>query len=190
MVGVRSTWLWCGALLLALASSPAEATLIGTGVTVGLSDGAALDRSHSVTVGAGPEILPGDGSNIGALLLPNESIDLADSSIEVALEEGAANGTTGYPAGTRYTFSFSDPSVVITGVDVVLTNVTGVALGSQVTFGPHSVALAIDTLLIGDLPNAVDVGRVLLSLTLAVPEPAALALLACAVLALRLRARA
>jgi len=181
----------CAAALVALVAGDAHATLIGQSVSVALTDGGSLDASDVVVVGSGAEITPGDGSLLGALLLPNESIDLGSFTIEVALEEGAANGTTGYPSGTRYRFSnlsFSDPSLFISGVSLALANVSGVTLGSEVTFGGDFVSLLIDTLVIGDIPNAVDVGSVTLTLEVAVvPEPSALALLASGCLALALR---
>jgi hypothetical protein len=167
----------------ALVASGAHATLIGRSVAVTLTDGGSLAESDTVLVGAGAELTPGDGSNVGALLLPNESIDVGAFTIELVLEEGAADGTTGYPSGTRYLFSslsFDDPSLVITGVSLTLVNVSGVALGSEVEFGSDVVTLWIDTLVIGDVPSAVDVGRVSLALEVAVPEPGVLALLASA----------
>lgn len=186
---------WIGMLgaaaLVALVAGDAQATLIGQSVSVALIDGGSLDASDVVLVGAGAEIAPGDGSAVGALLLPNESIDLGAFTIEVVLEEGAANGTTGTPSGTRYRFSnlsFSDPSLAISGVSLALVNVSGVVLGSEVSFGGDFVSLLIDTLVIGDIPNAVDVGRVTLTLeVVAVPEPGTLVLLAGGCLALALR---
>lgn len=183
----------CAAALVALVAGDARATLIGQSVSVALTDGGSLDATDVVLVGAGAEIMPGDGSAVGARLLPNESIDLGSFTIEVALEEGAANGTTGYPSGSLYRFSnlsFSDPSLFISGVSLALANVSGVALGSEVTFGWDFVSLFIDTLVIGDIPNAVDVGHVTLTLEVAVvPEPGTLALLANGCLALALRGR-
>jgi hypothetical protein len=186
------------ALLLALLPllglpARAHASLIGQTPSVRLTDGASLDVLDSVLAGAGPELTPGDGSNIGALLLPNEWIDFGDFTIEIALEEGAPGGSTGYPAGTRYLFSdlfFGDPLSVISGVDVALDNVSGVALGSEVSFTQHSVTLFIDTLVIGEIPNAVDVGRVTLSLDVVlIPEPGTLALVGLGLAALSLRRR-
>jgi hypothetical protein len=187
----RWTSLLCAALLLTLVSDAAHATLIGQNVSVTLTDGGALDAAGAVLVGAGAEVAPGDGSSIGALMLPNESIDLGAFTIEIVLEEGAADGTTGYPAGTHYLFSdlsFSDPSLFISGVSLARVNVTGVALGSEVGFGSDFVSLLVDTLVIGDIPG-VDVGKLTLTLEVSVPEPAALALLAgaCAACAVRRR---
>ena len=190
----RWIWMpWATALALFLAGA-AHATLIGQSVGVTLTDGASLNASDVVVVGVGPEISPGDGSNVGALLLPNESIDFGAFTIAVLLEEGAANGTTGYGPGTHYLFSnlsFQDPTLIISGVILSLENITGVALGSQVTFGSDFVSLSIDSLVIGDIPNAVDTGRVTLTLETVVPEPGTALLLASglAVLALRRRTR-
>jgi hypothetical protein len=169
---------------LAFAALPAHATLVGQIVTVALTDGGSLSLADSVAVGAGAEITPGDGTNIGGAMLPNEAVDLSAFSILIRLEEGLAGGATGYPLGTRLEFTslvFSDPSLRITGVTVTLGNISGVTLGAQVVFTGNSVSLFIDTLTIGELPNAVDVGTVRLDLTVAsVPEPHAAWLLALA----------
>jgi len=168
-----------GSLLLLPAS--ADASLVGTAL-VRVSDGASLDVSDDVAIGAGPEITPGDGSNIGALLLPSESIDLGEFTIDLLLEEGAVDGTTGYPAGTRVVFAnldFGDPMLGIVAIGVELVNVSGVALGSEITFTGHSVAVRVDTLGIGEIAGAVDVGTIRLDLEVApVPEPASFALAA------------
>jgi hypothetical protein len=186
------------AALLALAallglSSSAQASLIGQTLGVRLTDGGSLDVSDSVLAGAGPELTPGDGSDIGVLLLPSEAIDFSAFAIEITLEEGTSGGTTGYPAGTRYVFSdlsFCDPLMVISGVAIGLDNVSGVALGSEVLFTQDSVTLYIDDLVIGEIPNAVDVGSVTLSLAVTViPEPGTLALLALGLVALSARRR-
>ena len=166
-----------GSLLLLPAS--ADASLVGTAL-VRVSDGASLDVSDSVGIGAGPEITPGDGSNIGALLLPSESFDLGDFTIELLLEEGAVDGTTGYPAGTRVVFAnldFGDPALEIVDIGVELVNISGVALGSEITFTGHSIAVRVGTLGIGEIVGAVDVGTIRLNLEVApVPEPGSVAL--------------
>jgi hypothetical protein len=164
---------------LLLLSASADASLVGTAL-VRVSDGASLDVSDSVGIGAGPEITPGDGSNIGALLLPSESFDLGDFTIELLLEEGAVDGTTGYPAGTRVVFAnldFGDPALEIVDIGVELVNISGVALGSEITFTGHSIAVRVGTLGIGEIVGAVDVGTIRLNLEVApVPEPGSVAL--------------
>ena len=75
----------CGALALLgllLLCGAARASLLGQTVAVTLTDGASLDATDSVLVGAGAEITPGDGSQIGDALLPNELVD-----IEIAQRE-------------------------------------------------------------------------------------------------------
>jgi len=173
-------------LLLPAAS---RASLVGESISVALTDAGALDLSQGVVVVAGPEITPGDGSQIGGVLLPNESVDIGDSAITVSLEEGNANHGTGFPAGTRYVFSglYFGPNTGIVDVDVQLDNVSGVSLGSEVTFTPSSVTLFVDDLTIGSVPNAVDVGDVTLSLML--PEPGAGSASAVAVAAVLARGR-
>lgn len=183
MLRLRRRWL-LPLTALAFAALPAHATLIGQTVDIALTDGGSLNLADSVVVGAGAEITPGDGTNLGGAMLPNELVDLSAFSILIRLEEGLAGGATGYPLGTRLEFTslvFSDPSLRITGVAVTLGNITGVRLGAQVVFTESSVSLFVDTLTIGELPNAVDVGTVRLDLTVAsVPEPHAAWLLALA----------
>ena len=175
----RSTCCWLAVTALLAWTGSAHASLLGQSVDVTLTDGSTLNEADTVLVGAGPEITPGDGSNVGTLLLPNESVDLGDFVIEVVLEEGASNHTTGYPAGTHYLFSnlgFGDPLLKIVGVGVASDNIANLSPGS-VSFTQDSVTLSIDALTIGSIPNSVDVGSVTLSLEVAsIPEPSPLAL--------------
>jgi hypothetical protein len=165
--------------LLLLLPASADASLIGT-AQVRVTDGASLDLSDDVAIGVGPEITPGDGSSIGELLLPGESIDLGGFTIDLVLEEGADDGTTGYPAGTQIVFAnldFGDPALGIVGVGVELVNISGVALGSEITFTGHSIAVRVDTLGIGGIAGAIDTGTIRLDLEVAqVPEPGSFAL--------------
>jgi hypothetical protein len=161
-------------LLLLLAPNAARSTLVGQTVGVSLTDGGSLSLSQSVVVTPSPEITPGDGSPIGGVLLPTESVDIGAQSIAISLEEGAAGGATGYPTGTHYTFSnlvFFGQSTEIVGIHVTTTNLTN--LGS-VTFTGDSVTVPIDTVKIGDLPPpAIDVGSMTIALdVVTVPEPA------------------
>jgi len=174
-----SVWqaLALGALLLLPVS--ANASIVGT-AQIRVTDGASLDVSDDVAIGVGPEITPGDGSNIGALLLPSESIDLGGFTIELRLEEGAVDGTTGYPVDTRFIFAnldFGDPALEIVAIGVDLANISGVALGSEINFTGHSIAVRVDTLGIGEIAGAVDVGTIRLNLEVTqVPEPGSFAL--------------
>jgi hypothetical protein len=149
---------------------------------VRVTDGVSLDVSDDVAIGVGAEITPGDGSNIGALLLPGESIDLGGFMIDLVLEEGADDGTTGYPAGTQIVFAnldFGDPALGIVGIGVELVNISGVALGSEISFTGNSIAVRVDTLGIGGIAGAIDAGTIRLDLEVAqVPEPGSFALAA------------
>lgn len=175
------------AFLLALSAlplGPARATLIGDNVTLTFSESGFPDEVDSVVVGGAAEISAGDASNIGTNVMnTGESIDVGAVSITFVLRgDGPAHSagyqTTGFAADARYvvsdlTFDFPDK---IGGVGIVLDNVIGVSLGSQVGFTDTSVTLVIGTLGIGEIPAEPDVGSVTLNLVL-IPEPGALALL-------------
>jgi hypothetical protein len=177
-----------------LAGQAAEATLVGQSVTVVLGNGTSLHYDDVVSVGALPELKAGDGSEIGAVLLPTESIDIGPTSILLALEEGVPGGGTGYPAGTAYLFSnlvFFETQTAITGVSVSTVNILGLS-ASDVTFTDTSLRVPIDALTIGEIPG-VDVGSIQIDLSFTIiPEPATALLLSLGLLGLagaRARAR-
>src|SRR5262245_47166449 len=150
----------------------AEATLIGQNVNVDFLEGAD-SFSDVVTVGAGSEISFGDGTSIGdEILLDFESIDIGASSISYDIQGGGPPhgtpgfSTTGFGADARFVVSdltFPIPSP-ITAVNIVLTNVIGVLLGSEVTFTDDSVTLFVGTLGIAE-GTGPDIGNILLDLT-------------------------
>jgi hypothetical protein len=170
------------ALLVALVSlgpGAASASLIGQTVGVSLTDGGALSFADNVVVAEpGPELTPGDGSSIGGVLLPTESVDVRSDRIVLSIEEGAPGGGTGYPAGTHYTFSnlvFFDGPTQIVGIHVTTVNLTN--LGS-VTFTGSSVTVPLSELVVGEIPG-VNVGSLTVVLdTVAIPEPATATLVA------------
>ncbi len=182
------------ALLLLLAPNVALSSLIGQTVGVNLTDGGSLSLSQNVVVTTSAEITPGDGSSIGGVLLPTESVDIGAQSIALSLEEGAPGGSTGYPSGTHFTFSnlvFFGQSTEIIGIHVTTTNLSD--LGA-VSFTGDSVTVPIDTVKIGDIPG-IDVGSLTIALdVVTVPEPATALLLAGGIVLLgcvrRARARA
>lgn len=188
--GMRAS-VWALMVALWLLPQAAVAQLGGT-AQVRLRDGGALDAQDVVSVQAGAEITPGDGSEIGALLLPEESIDLDGFGIAVVVEEGASDGSTGYPSGSRFEFSaldFGDPNLGIVDVAVQLDNVS-FGGGPGFSFTHDSVTLFVDDLAIGEIPGAVDVGSLLLLLEVEnVPEPGAAAGAAFAVATLALLRR-
>lgn len=156
-----------GMLLASLVLPPAAGAVLQGTAEIRLREdaGGPLDVTDDVEIVAGPEITPGDGSEIGALLLPSESIDLDGFTIALAVEEGASDGATGYPPGTRFSFGaldFGDPQLGIAGVTFTLDNAT--LDPAAVAFTRDSVTLFVDTLVIGEIPAAVDVGVVTLLL--------------------------
>lgn len=156
-----------------LAGPAAEATLLGQSVSVSLSDGGSLSLDDVVVVGGLPELSAGDGSEIGSVLLPNESIDIGPSSITLHLEEGVPGGGTGYPAGTAYLFTnlvFFDAPTAITGVSMSSVNVFGFSIG-DVSFTDTTLRVPIDVLTLGEIAG-VDIGSITLDVTFAIiPEP-------------------
>lgn len=183
---LRACALW--ALSMAL-SGPVAALSLGDAVTATLSDpGVPLLASDDIVVAAGPELTAGDGSAIGMWLLPGEAIDLGEGLLELVLEEGAPDGSTGYGSGAhlRFVFPGFGSARYLRDVTVLLLeNVTGVAVGSEVVFGGDELTVFLDTLRIGDIPG-IDIGRVVLGLEV-VPEPGTLALLGLGLAGLALR---
>lgn len=181
----RSAALALASVVFCLATAPeAHATVLGSSVPIDLlSPGNSLALSDTVVVGAGPEILPADGSNIGSVLLSTYFIDLDTDQIVVRLEEGAPGGLTGFAAGAQLVFSdlYAGTGLGISGVSVMLDNVTNLALGDGIGFNARTVFLAIDDLVIGEIPG-IDFGTVTLDFTTAVPAPPALPLLLSALL--------
>ena len=168
----RSLAVPAAALLFFLAPNLAWSTLIGQTVGVSLTDGSTLSHTQNVVVSTGAEIKPGDGSPIGGVLLPTESVDIAAQSITLSLEEGAPGGATGYPNGTHFTFSnlvFSDEPTEIVGIHMMTTNLTNL---TGVTFTGNSVTVPVDAVKIGDIPGGIDVGSLTIALdVMVVPEP-------------------
>lgn len=162
-----------------LAPEPARAmpfTLVGEDITVTLSDPTVLLLAVNdpvTVVDPAIEINPGDGSEIGAIMLPNEFIDFLVSSIVIHLEEGLPGGATGFGAGSSYTFSniglggvpFSIDDVQIASLD----NIMGFTLEDDILFDDHSITVFIDTLVIGEI-DGIDTGTITLEL-IPIPEP-------------------
>jgi hypothetical protein len=144
----------------------------------------------------------GDGSGGSTPMLPGEYIDLQTTSIVVSLANGDPDSThTGYASGSYYAFDnivFIDSITLlpvsgsIAAVTLGLDNVSGISVGSGVTFGPHSVHLDIDALNIGTVAGSGALGTVTLNLGFRpdvvppnpAPEPGSLALFTAAMLAL------
>jgi hypothetical protein len=199
--------------LTAVMAAPAGAApiLVGSTVTFDLLDTGFGDFSDTKLIAAaGNGINQGDGSNIGdGAMLSGEFIHVLNTSIQFSLFGGDTNNVvdagpprylgTGYGPGARYVLSgLFDPLLAeITGVSIGLSNVTNVALGTQVLFDAHSVTLYIDDL--GILESASNLGLVTLNLTARdlgtgpgpapVPEPATLTLLGSGIAAAWFRRR-
>src|SRR5215471_14537665 len=94
-----------GVLLMAVgAARPAGATPIMVGsVTVLEHDTGFPDTSDVVTIGPGVEIAAGDSTNIGAILLDGESINIGPTSILFTIYGGgSSSGHTSGFLGTSY----------------------------------------------------------------------------------------
>jgi hypothetical protein len=184
------------AVMLAALTSPrsANASLIGYNATVTFVEPGNPDAVNVVTAGAGPEITPADGTDIGDnILLDGEFIDFGDFSIVYRVRGDGADlsghpgyQTTGFDPDATYVFSgltFGPTPYRITGVNVGLANVILVALGSEVTFTDDSVSLRIGTLGVGQVAGGPDLGTITLDLQVEpvggtpVPEPSVFAML-------------
>jgi len=188
----KSVAVAAAALLFFLAPNVARSSLIGQTVGVSLTDGGSLSLFQDVVVSSSAEINPGDNSPIGGFLLPMESVDVAQQSITLSLEEGAPGGATGYPTGTHFTFSnlvfFGEPSEIV-GIQVTTKNLTNLDLGS-VTHTGDSVTIPVDSVRIGEIPGMIDVGSLTVALDVKlVPEPATGGLLIAGLLLLRCAGR-
>ncbi|MBN8504012.1 MAG: PEP-CTERM sorting domain-containing protein [Burkholderiales bacterium] len=159
-----------------------------------------------VLVGAGAEIAAGDATNIGSFMLPGESVDLGEYTIQVRLGSGAVNGqgqqNPGYAAGAEYLFE---------QLDIFGETIVGASISSHSGFsnfsdgwlsflGPHSLSLDIGSMLFtGGLADFETFGLITITLQTRpddggggggnVPEPGALLLAGVALLAWRAGAR-
>jgi hypothetical protein len=164
-------------LAMACLAPAAQASLIGQTVGVTLTDDGALSLADDVVVAEpGAELTPGDGSQVGGVLLPLERIDVQADRIVISFEEGSPGGGTGFPAGAYYLFSnlvFFDAPTEIVGIQVSSTNLSNLA---PITFTADGVTVPLDGILIGEIPG-VDTGSVTIVLDMVVPEPATALLL-------------
>ncbi len=170
-----------------LAAGPARAVVAGS--TVGLelvSPGDGILLLDDVVVGMGPEIAPGDGSEIGSVLLSTEFIDLSVDRITLRIEEGLPGGSTGYANNARFVFNdlYAGTGLGIDTLTPSYENISGVSILSNKV----RVEVFIDDALIGD-QTGIDFGTIILDFTTAVPEPGAafLCLFALAALGARMR---
>lgn len=189
--------------LLATCVAPgAFAAPVLTGATLSFSDAIGPVGPESAPFVAGPEYCgtlvavscTANAFTAGGILLSNDFIDFTGTSITFDLEGGGADIGGGYrdlglddPTAT-FTISgltFSE-SGFLSGVSVSLTDVAGVAVGSEVTFTANSISFIIGTL--GVLDDDDDRGRIVLNLAIRndtpppppVPEPTSLVLLGAA----------
>jgi hypothetical protein len=174
-------------------------------VTVTFVEPGFTDEVDNVTVGAGSEIAQGDGSNIGDnILLGGEFIDIGDSSLVYRVRgDGPAHPTPGYSttgfdplAYYLFEFDFGASGDQIVSVAIVLQDVIGVALSSEVFFTDDSLQLYVGTLgVLGDVLGGPDLGTITLNLEIesngppvgAVPEPSSVAALGLGLVALAWR---
>jgi hypothetical protein len=177
-------------------ASPAFATLIGQTLQVELispNDGG-LHLTDIVVAAGGGDILPADGSAIGALLLSTEFIDLGSAGgdqIAFGFEAGTPGGTTGYGDLARYVISglYVGQGLVISDVAISTNNIAGVLPGVTVQFAANQLTVFIDDFTIGSLPG-IDRGSITLDLTTTIiPEPGTATLLGLGLASLTLSPR-
>jgi hypothetical protein len=191
--------------LLALSGS-ASAGLLGLDVLANFTSPAWGDDFSDTVEVATPDIEfeEFDGTEIGDnILLDPDYIDLDDTFIELQITGGGdPHSEPGYldpgfeDEDAQYLFTVTDwgiPGAQITGVTVGLTDVFGVAVGSEVFFDANSVTLIVGTL---GIDEDVEAGIVRLDLTIVdndpgfvIPEPASMALLGLGIAALRVARR-
>jgi len=173
---------------------PAMALLTGNDVTVTFSQSGV--GSFTDTVHDPGSIVGGDSTMIGSnVLVTGESILLSDASFTYHIfgggnpvSMGSSYLTTNYGPDAQFVFSissFTPPASAIVHVNVGLTDVIGVALGSQVFFTGTSVTLDVGSSGLGVLTcptNCSNLGTIALNLQVApTPEPSTLVLLASSV---------
>jgi hypothetical protein len=183
-------------LTLALAGLAQAAVLNGDQVQITLSspngiagDSTPISLVDLKTVGAGPEIAVGDGSNIGGFMLPGEFIDLNNLSIQLRIGTGAVNllgqQNPGYAAGAIYLFE----SLNVAGETIVGASITGNSGFSNFSaswlnfLSPNSLSLDIGSMLFtGGAADIDTFGDITITLQTRpnggndVPEPGALLL--------------
>lgn len=157
-----------------------------------------LSFANTVPITGTIEISPGDGSAIGAWMLPSELIDIQGNSIYVRVGQGASDGTTGYRGlpgqHARYEFtglqvpgqlidslSYSALDGFGVGPGTGLSNLPALQLASFIRLtSAHSLVLELDQLHFldrghGESNNFAEF-RIDLHTMAAVPEPEAMAL--------------
>lgn len=183
----------CSLLLLCmLVSAPSYASFLNTNVDFTYSDDVptTLVKSGVPVVDPGRELFGTDGSPIDlGVLYDDEYIDIGGSSIVFGLRGGAAAHSNGYETWDvistgMFRIDFETGTLALfetlTAADVVLTDIIGVTLGTQLI---ANIGLDFLTLKVGTLGiNAIaDFGTVALNFTAkppsAVPIPAALPLM-------------
>lgn len=182
-----------GLTIVLAAPDAAQATLIGQNVTVTFDDDLGFPpESDTVPVGPGMEIVAGDLSNIGSIILNDfEFIDIGESSIVYQVRgDGDPHSpgfqTTNFGVNANILFSnlnWGATEGSIVGITLDLVDVIGViccGVGTDVEFTADSVTLrALGTLGVTEVTPGPDLGLITLNLQVQhtpIPEPATLVL--------------
>lgn len=172
-------------LLLFTFASQAAFVFTGQNIDVTFSESGYTDLTNSIVAGSkDPDISYDDGSSIGnGIMLDFEFIDFADNAVTFQLrgdgdpytDDASGYQTTGSAGSYILSLTTADFSIGNISIGSV-TDMTGVSVGSEITFDNNNIYFDISTLGILETAAVADIGTLTLNVEF-VPVPAALLLM-------------
>lgn len=171
-------------LLLFTFTSQAAFVFTGQNIDVTFSETGYTDLTDSIVAGSSdpdPDISYLDGSFIGnGIMLDFEFIDFADNAVTFQLRGDGSTDASGYQSTAstgRYILSLAAADFSISNISIgSVTAMTGVSVGSEVTFDANNIYFDISTLGILETAAIADTGSLTLNVEF-VPVPAAFLLM-------------